>query len=130
MQNQTEEKTDVLMIATKVALVILAGVYARRASNTLFHPQPFTPLWGVALFAFVMSMIMFYNPPTARGVWLYTAVGLCLVGVAANTMLYFAPDAAHATPTNLTFSAVSIVGWAVVAIGFAARLFERGSNMT
>jgi hypothetical protein len=118
-----------LMIATKTSLVVLAGVYAMRASNMLFNPQPITPLWGVAVFAFIMSIVYFYNPPTAAGWWLYTATGLCLVGVAANAMLFIAPDAAHGTPTNLAFSAVSVVGWAIVAIGFAAKLFERGTSV-
>jgi uncharacterized membrane protein len=118
-----------LMIATKTSLVVLAGVYAMRASNVLFHPVPVTPLMGVALFAFVMSLILFHNPPTSRGWWLYTVIGLWVVGVAANTMLLLAPDAAHGTPTNRAFSAVSIAGWAIVAIGFAATIFERGSDM-
>jgi hypothetical protein len=121
-------ENDMMMIASKTALVILAGVYAMRASGVLFHPQPLQPLMGVALFAFVMSVVLFQNPPTVPGPWLYTVIALCLIGVAANTMLFFAPDAAHNTPTNLTFSAVSIVGWAIVAIGFAARIFESAAK--
>ncbi len=113
-----------LAIASKTALVILAGVYAMRASGVIFHPQPLQPLMGVALFAFIMSVILFQNPPTVPGLWLYTVIGLCLFGVAANTMLFFAPDAAHNTPTNLAFSAVSIVGWAIVAINFGASLLS------
>jgi hypothetical protein len=118
-----------LVIATRVSLVILAGVYAMRASNVLFHPQTFQPLMGVALFAFIMSLVLFHNPPTTPGWWLYTVIALCLVGVAANAMLLFAPDKLHNSPTNLAFSLVSVIGWAVVAIGFAAKIFERGQTV-
>jgi hypothetical protein len=117
------------MILTKTSLVVLAGVYAMRASNILFHPQPFQPLMGVALFAFIMSVILFHNPPTTAGWWLYLATALCLVGVAANAMLFFAPEAAHGTPTNLAFSAVSIIGWAVVALGFGSQIVGSGASI-
>jgi hypothetical protein len=112
-------------IITKSALVVLAGVYAMRATGVIFHPQPLQPLMGVAAFAFVMSVILFQSPPTAPGLWLYTVIALCLFGVAANMMLFFAPDAAHSSPTNLAFSAVSIVGWAIVALANVAVIFNR-----
>ncbi len=115
-----------LYIATRISLVILAGVYAMRSSSVLFHPQSFQPLTGVAIFAFLMTLVYFNRPPTAPDWWLYTSIGLCLIGVAANTMLYLAPDESHGTPTNLAFSLVSIVGWAVVAAGFAAKIFQKG----
>lgn len=114
-----------MYVVTKIALVVLAGVYAMRASNVLFHPQPFHPLMVVALFAFIMSVILFHNPPTGPGWWLYTVVPLCLVGVVANGILFFAPDAAHNTPTNLAFSAVSIAGWGWLAIAFGMLLIGR-----
>jgi uncharacterized membrane protein len=116
----------VIVIVSKTALVVLAGVYAMRASGVLFHPQPFQPLMVVALLAFIMSVVLFQNPPTVAGWWLYTVIGLCCVGVAANAVLFFAPDAAHNTPTNLTFSAVSIVGWAIVALANVSVAFGRG----
>jgi hypothetical protein len=110
-----------LIVVSKTVLVILAGVYAMRATGVIFHPQPFQPLMGVALFAFIMSVVLFQNPPTSPGWWLYTVIALCLFGVAANTMLFFAPDAAHSAPTNLAFSAVSMVGWGWLAFAFSMR---------
>jgi hypothetical protein len=109
------------MVLSKIALVVLAGVYALRASNVLFHPQPFQPLMAVAVFAFVMSLLLFRRPPTAPGWWMYTVIGLCLVRVAANTMLFVAPDALQSSTTDRAFSLVSIIGWAIVAVGFVAR---------
>jgi hypothetical protein len=105
-----------MLVATKAALVILAGVYAMRASDVIFQRAAFTPLWFVAVFAFLMTIVLFYRPPTVQGWWQYTAIGLCLVGVAANTMLLIAPDGDHGSPTDMAFSAVSIVGWAVVGL--------------
>jgi hypothetical protein len=114
-----------MYIITKVALVILAGIYAMRASSIVFVREPLTPLWFVALFAFAMTLVLFYRTPTVPGVWQYTVIGLCLIGVAANTMLYFAPDAAHSSPTNLAFSAVSIVGWGIVALSSFLLTFAK-----
>jgi hypothetical protein len=110
-----------MYVATKVALVVLAGIYAMRASSIVFHPTALTPLWFVALFAFIMSLALFYRPPTAQGWWQYTVIGLCLVGVAANAMLYLAPDAEHSDRVNIAFSAASVVGWGMLTF---ARTFE------
>jgi hypothetical protein len=108
-----------MIIITKATLVILAGIYAMRASSILFQPAAFTPLWFVALFAFVMTLILFYRPPTVPGWWQYTVIALCLVGVAANAMLYLAPDAEHGDPTNMTFSAASVIGWGIMCLSSA-----------
>jgi hypothetical protein len=105
-----------MYVITKVTLVILAGVYTMRATNVIFNPTSFNPMSLVALFAFVMSFVLFNRLPTTPGIWAFTVVGLCIFGVFANSMLYFRPDAAHASPTNMTFSAVSIIGWAIVAL--------------
>jgi hypothetical protein len=112
-----------MFILTKIALVILAGVYAMRVSNWFFHAQPFQPLWLLALFAFVMSVVLFYRPPAVQGWWQYTVVGLCLLGTVVNALLFFKPDAAHSDPTNMAFSAASIAGWAIVGF-YNARLFR------
>jgi hypothetical protein len=87
-----------------------------RSTNVLFHPSSFNPMSLVAVFAFVMSFVIFQKMPTGPRLWAYSLVGLCLFGVFANSMLYFKPDALHASSTNMAFSAVSIVGWAIVAI--------------
>jgi hypothetical protein len=105
-----------MYVLTKATLVILAGVYTMRATNVIFNPSSFNPMSLVALFAFVMSFVLFNRLPTSPGAWAFTVLGLCIFGVFANSMLYFRPDAAHASPTNMSFSAVSIVGWAIVAI--------------
>jgi hypothetical protein len=101
---------------TRIILVILAGVYAMRSTTVLFHPSTFNPMSLVAVFAFVMSFVIFQKMPTGPGLWAYSLIGFSLMGVFANSMLYFRPDALHAGTTNMTFSAVSIVGWAIVAI--------------
>jgi hypothetical protein len=93
----------------------------------LFQGGAFSPLWFVALFAFVISLVLFYRMPTVQGWWQYTAIGLCLFGVAANAMLYFAPDAEHSDPTNLAFSAFSVVGWGIVAL--ASILLTFGASV-
>jgi hypothetical protein len=117
------KKPDMMIIIAKAALVVLAGVYAMRATSVLFNPEPFEPLMLVAAFAFVMSIVLFYRPPTSAGIWLYTAMALCLVGVVANTMLFLEPNDAHRDVTNLTFSLVSIVGWAAVGLSYGMLLF-------
>jgi hypothetical protein len=115
------------LVLSKAALVMLAGIYAMRGSSVLFVRQPFQPLMIVAVLAFLFSVTLFYRAPTKPGAWLYTVLALCLVGVVANGMLYFKPDASHSDPTNLTFSALSIVGWGLLAIYFGAKLFASGS---
>jgi hypothetical protein len=108
-----------MLVITKVALVILAGVYATRSSDIFFRPVPFQPLMVVAGLAFVFSIVLFYKAPTTSGWWQYTVIGLCIAGVGANAMLFFAPDASHNSPTQLAFSAVSMVGWAIVGLSAA-----------
>lgn len=117
-----------MFVITKTALVILAGIYAMRASSILFHPSPLTPLMLVALFAFIMSVVLFYRPPTTQGWWQYSIIGLCLIGVAANTMLFIAPDAEHGDPTNLTFSAISVAGWGIVALSSVLLTFAKPAS--
>jgi peptidoglycan/LPS O-acetylase OafA/YrhL len=112
-----------MVIATKAALVVLAGIYAMRASDVIFARAAFTPLWFVALFAFGMSLVLFYRPPTVQGWWQYSVIGLCLVGVAANALLFFAPDTDHSNPTDLAFSAVSVLGWSIVGVSSFLLVF-------
>ncbi|MGB8819145.1 MAG: hypothetical protein WCC66_14615 [Rhizobiaceae bacterium] len=113
-----------LFVITKAALVILAGVYAIRASSYFFEDAPFEPLMLVAAFAFVLSVVLFYRPPIASGLWLYAVVALCAIGVLANAMLYFAPDKTHSDAINLSFSAISIAGWAIVGASYASLFFK------
>jgi hypothetical protein len=117
-----------MFAVTKAAIVILAGIYAMRASSILFHNESFSPLWFVALFAFVMSLVLFYRMPTVQGWWQYNVIGLCLIGVAANAMLFLAPDAEHSDPTNLAYSAFSVVGWGIVALSSFMLTFARSAD--
>lgn len=103
-------------VITKSVIVILAGIYAMRITSIMFRPDEISPLWFAALTAFVLLIVVFYRPPVVPGGWQFAVIGLSLVALAANAMLYFKPDAEHADPTNLTFSALSIVGWGIVAL--------------
>jgi hypothetical protein len=104
----------VLVMVVQASLVVLAGVYALRASSVLFERGPFEPLMVVAALALVFSTAVFHRPPTGPGVWAISVAALCLVGVVANALLYLKPDKSHSDPTNLAFSAISVLGWAVV----------------
>jgi xanthine/uracil permease len=114
-----------MYLVTKAALVILAGVYALRASSIVFQPGPLSPLWFVALLAFVLTLVLFHRAPTVTGWWQYTVIGLSLIGVFANAMLYLVPDAEHNNPTDLAFSAVSVAGWAIVALSSVLLTFGK-----
>ncbi len=105
-----------LFVVMKATLIILIGIYAMRASSVVFHREPFHPLMLVAALAFAVSLAAFHVPPTAPGAWSAVLALLCMVGVVANALLYARPDEAHGTPTSLTFSAVSVVGWAIVGV--------------
>ncbi len=107
----------------QATLVILAGVYAIRGSGAFFG-QPVGPLSFVAMFAFISLLFFFYRPPSGPGAWAtFAAVG-ALVGVIANAALLIAPDAAHATRLNLTFSAVSVIGWGYLTSVYGLLLFK------
>ncbi len=118
------------LVLSKATLVLLAGIYAMRGSSVLFERQRFDPLMIVAVLAFLFSVVLFYRPPTKLGIWLYTTVALCVVGLVANGMLYFKPDASHGDPTNLAFSALSIAGWGILAVYFGAQIFSNSPLST
>jgi hypothetical protein len=107
---------SMMVIATKVMLVGLAGIYAMRASSVLFRDEAFDPLMIVAVLAFLLSVALFYRLPAGPGPWAYAVIALCIVGVAANIFLLFAPDAAHGTAENMTFSAASVIAWGFVGL--------------
>jgi hypothetical protein len=118
-----KERT-MFLILSKATLVILAGIYAMRGSSVVFVRQPFQPLMIAAVFAFLLLLTIFYRAPTKPGIWLYSVTALCIVGMATNAMLYLKPDAMHNDPTNLTFSAFGTVGWGILAVYFATRIFR------
>jgi FtsH-binding integral membrane protein len=89
----------------QATLVVLAGIYAMRASSVLFIRQPLHPLMIVAALALVFSTAVFHRPPNAPGAWAIVVAVLCGVGVLANALLYLRPDKAHGDTTNLAFSA-------------------------
>ena len=111
------------LILSKSAIIILAGIYAMRGSSVVFVRQPFQPIMIAAVFAFLLLLTLFYRAPTKPGIWLYSVIALCVVGMATNAMLYFKPDAMHNDPTNLAFSALGTVGWGMLAIYFVAQIF-------
>jgi hypothetical protein len=111
------------LILSKALIVMLAGIYAMRASSVVFVRQPFQPLMVAAMFAFLLLLTLFYRAPTKPGMWMYTAVALCAVGAITNAMLYFKPDAMHSDPTNMAFSLLALVGWGVLVIYFGAQIF-------
>ena len=112
-----------LLLLSQVILVILAGVYAMRASSVFFVRQRFQLLMVLAALAFLFALVLFHHPPAVAGTWLYVVVVACIVGMIVNGILYFAPDRAHATPTNLTFSAVTGIGWGILAGIYAADIY-------
>jgi hypothetical protein len=105
-----------LLTLTQITLVILIGVYAMRTASVIFIREPFDPLMIVAAAAFVFSILVFHQPPTTSGKWSISIVVLCTIGCVANIFLFLKPDKTHSDPTNMTFSAISVVGWAIVGI--------------
>lgn len=103
-----------LFFVVQASLVVLAGVYALRASSVFFERGAFEPLAVVAALAFFFSTAVFHHPPIGSGAWAMSVAALCLVGVIANALLYLKPDKSHSDPTNLAFSAISVLGWFVV----------------
>jgi hypothetical protein len=114
------------MTLIQTILVILIGVYAMRTASVIFIREPFDPLMIVAAAAFVFSLCVFHQPPASSGKWSIAVVVLCAIGCVANIFLFLKPDKAHSDPTNMTFSAVSVIGWAIV--GLYAALITLNTN--
>jgi Na+-transporting NADH:ubiquinone oxidoreductase subunit NqrE len=113
---------SMFLIFTQLTLVILIGIYAMRASSVLFVRQRFQPLMILAALVFVLALVLFHRPPTEQGAWLSFVVCACFAGAIVNGVLFFAPDRAHGTPTNLVFSAVSGLGWVVLGAAYGSIL--------
>jgi hypothetical protein len=111
------------LILSKATLVILAGIYAMRSASPVFVRQPFQPLMIAAVFAFLLLVTLFYRAPTKPGLWLYTVILLCAVGMLTNATLYFRPDAMHSDPTNMAYSAFGMAGWGILLVYFASHIF-------
>jgi Na+/melibiose symporter-like transporter len=109
---------------TQTALVLMAGIYAVRATYPLLGGESFSPLTLLAALVFALVVVLFYRLGKSDGKLLYVIVALCLVGMTVNGMLLFAPGGAHANPTNAVFSATCILGWGIVAIAAALKIFR------
>jgi xanthine/uracil permease len=77
-----------------------------------------------------MALVLFHRPPMVQGWWQYTVIGLCLTGVAANAMLFVAPDAEHGDPTNMMFSVFSVAGWGIMCFSSILLSFSSSSDGT
>ncbi len=113
-----------LSTLAKSALVVMAGIYAVRATDWMVG-EPFDPLFLLAAAVFCLTLVLFYRMPRRAGGWLYSVVALCLVGMCVNGLLLFVPDPVHNNQTNATFSAVCIAGWAGVAL-YNLELLRKG----
>jgi hypothetical protein len=109
---------------TQTALVLMAGIYAIRASYPLLGHEAFSPLTLVAAMVFLLAVALFHRLRKITGKLLYVVVALCLVGILVNGMLLFAPDGPHASLINTAFSATCVVGWAIVAIAAASKIYR------
>jgi ABC-type polysaccharide/polyol phosphate export permease len=110
-------------VVVQSTLVILAGIYAMRASWFLFAKGAISPLTPVAAAAFVVCVVLFHSPPKTQ-IWLAVVAAACMIGFATNAALLFSESAAYQNPTNKAFSALSVAGWAVLAVSYALAWFE------
>jgi hypothetical protein len=101
------------MIVSQAILVVLAGIYAMRASSALFKGS-FSPLSLLAGFIFIFSVVLFHKPPSSPGIWLYFVMVMCFAGALFNAKLLFYPDALHSDFTAMAFSATSMIGWGIL----------------
>lgn len=111
-------------VVIQSSLVVLAGIYAMRASWFLFAKGPISPLTPLAAIVFVLCILLFHRPPQSS-TWLAVVAIACMIGVAANAALLFSAAAAYQNPTNQAFSVLSVLGWAILAVTHALAWFEK-----
>jgi hypothetical protein len=111
-------------VLTQIALVLMAGIYAVRATYPLLGGEAFSPLTLVAAAVFFLIVALFHRLRKISGRLLYVVTGLCIVGMTVNGVLLFAPGASHANLTNSLFSATCVLGWGIVAASSMQRLFR------
>jgi hypothetical protein len=101
---------------TRIALVLMAGIYAMRSTYWIFGGEPFQPLSLLAAAVLALVVVLFYRLPTQRGPALFVVIALSVVGFAVNALLLWVPGAAHNNPTHAAFSVACMAGWAIVAL--------------
>ena len=116
-----------MQAVSQMVLVILAGIYAMRFSAGFFGAG-FTPLSALAAVALGVIVVFFYRWPTEPGLWLYTSMALCLLGVWVNAKLLLYPDTLHSGPTAIAFSGASVIGWVILFGRMTLQLVERLSR--
>jgi FtsH-binding integral membrane protein len=110
------EQYDMTFLLTQAALVLLAGIYAIRATSWIFGADAFEPLFLLATAVLGLIVFLFYRMPRERGAALFVVMALCVAGLSVNALLLFAPSDAHDNPSNAVFSALCMAGWAIVAM--------------
>jgi RsiW-degrading membrane proteinase PrsW (M82 family) len=109
---------------TQASLVLMAGIYAIRSTYTTLGGEAFSPLSLLAALVFALVFFLFYRLNRVNGKRLYVVIGLCIVGMAVNGVLLFAPGASHANLTNSMFSATCVLGWGIVAAFSMQKLYR------
>jgi hypothetical protein len=102
-------------LITRVALVLLAGIYAMRSSDWIFGSNSFEPLILLAAAAFCLTIYLFFRMPQQSGAALYAVLALCAAGVAVNALLLL-DSGSPEDPTDQIFSLTCTAGWAAVAL--------------
>ena len=109
-------------LLTQTALVLMAGIYAIRATYPLLGSEPFSPLTVLAGLVFLLTVALFHRLRKANGKVLYVVVMLCLGGMVVNGLLLIAPGGAQAGLIKTLFSATCVVGWGVIAVAAALKI--------
>jgi hypothetical protein len=102
-------------LLTQTALVLMAGIYAVRTTYPLL--------------VFLITLALFHKLPKANGKILYIVVMLCIGGMVVNGLLLFAPGGAQAGLIKTLFSATCVVGWGVVAVTAALKIYGSKASL-
>jgi hypothetical protein len=105
----------------RTVLVIMAGIYAIRSTYTILGSKEFEPLSILAAIVFCLTVFLFYRLTKLSIRFLYTVMGLCVVGLAVNSMLLFSAYKNHDNPIEAAFSGFCMFGWLVVALDCGLR---------
>jgi hypothetical protein len=118
-----------LHLLTQTALVLMAGIYAVRTTYPLLGGETFSPLTVLAGLVFLLTLALFHKLPKANGKILYIVVMLCIGGMVVNGLLLFAPGGAQAGLIKTLFSATCVVGWGVVAVAAALKIYGSKASL-
>jgi hypothetical protein len=113
-----------MYLLTQTALVLMAGMYAVRATYSLLGTEPFTPLAIVAALVFCLVLALFHRLAKASRPWLLVTIVMCLIGLGVNALLLFTPGTGQLRFTNDLFSAICMAAWAWVGVACAIKAFR------